>query len=61
MPKCPPRRHQIEADVLLQKENPDMDRMKGKRELAKDLLDEADQFKMKAWELQRNVPHGIVQ
>jgi hypothetical protein len=47
--------------VLLQKENPDMDRVQGKRELAKDLLDEADQFKMKAWELQRNVPHRMVQ
>lgn len=42
------RRRQIEADVLAQKENPDMERVQGKRELAKDLLDAADQFDMKA-------------
>ena len=50
----------IEADVLAQKENPDMERVQGKRELAKDLLEAADQFDMKARELQRNVPHGMV-
>jgi hypothetical protein len=55
------RRRQIEADVLSQKENPDMERVQGKRELAKDLLEAADQFDMKSRELQRNVPHGMVQ
>ena len=55
------RRRQIEADVLAQKENPDMERVQGKRELAKDLLEAADQFDAKAKELQRRVPHGMVQ
>ncbi len=55
------RRRQMEADVLAQKENPDMERVQGKRELAKDLLDAADQFEAKAKELQRNVPHGMAQ
>jgi len=55
------RRRQLEADVLAQKENPDMERVQGKRELAKDLLEAADQFEAKARELQRNVPHGMVQ
>jgi len=55
------RRRQIEADVLAQKENPDMERVQGKRELAKDLLEAADVFDAKARELQRRVPHGMVQ
>ena len=55
------RRRQLEADVLSQKENPDTERVQGKRELAKDLLEAADQFETKARELQRNVPHGMVQ
>jgi hypothetical protein len=54
------RRRQMEADVLAQKENPDLDRIQGKRELAKDLLEAADQFDAKARELQREVPHGMV-
>ena len=54
------RRRQMEADVLAQKENPDLDRIQGKRELAKDLLEAADQFEAKARELQREVPHGMV-
>lgn len=55
------RRRQMEADVLAQKETPDMERIQGKRELAKDLLEAADQFEAKARELQREVPHGMVQ
>ena len=55
------RRRQLEADLLAQKQNPDMERVEGKRELAKDLLEAADQFDAKARELQRNVPHGMVQ
>ena len=55
------RRRQMEADVLAQKDNPDMERVQGKRELAKDLLEAADQFEVKAKELQRNVPHGMAQ
>ena len=55
------RRRQLEAEVLAQKENPDMERVQGKRELAKDLLDAADQFDTKAKELQRDVPHGMAQ
>ena len=51
----------MEADVLAQKENPDMERIEGKRELAKDLLDAANQFEVNAKELQRNVPHGMAQ
>ncbi|HEY7130595.1 MAG TPA: hypothetical protein VH332_13015 [Nitrospira sp.] len=55
------RRRQIEADVLARKENPDMERVEAKRELAKDLLEAADVFEVKAQELQRMVPHGMVQ
>ena len=55
------RRRQMEADVLAQKDNPDLERIEGKRELAKDLLEAADQFEAKARELQREVPHGMVQ
>jgi len=55
------RRRQIEADVLARKENPDMERVEAKRELAKDLLEAADVFDAKAQELQRRVPHGMVQ
>jgi len=55
------RRRQIEADVLARKENPDMERVEAKRELAKDLLEAADVFDVKAQELQRRVPHGMVQ
>jgi hypothetical protein len=55
------RRRQIEADVLAQKENPDMEKVQAKRELAKDLLEAADQSEAKARELQRKVPHGMVQ
>lgn len=54
------RRRQMEADVLAQKETPDMERIQGKRELAKDLLEAADQFEAKGKELQREVPHGMV-
>ena len=55
------RRRQIEADVLAQKENPDMEKVQAKRELAKDLLEAADQSEAKARDLQRKVPHGMVQ
>jgi hypothetical protein len=55
------RRRQIEADVLARKENPDMEKIQGKRELAKDLSDAAEVFDAKARELQRRVPHGMVQ
>jgi hypothetical protein len=55
------RRRQIEADVLAQKENPDMEKVQAKRDLAKDLLDAADQSEAKARELRRKVPHGMVQ
>ncbi len=53
------RRRQIEADVLAQKENPDMDKVQVKRELAKDLLEAVDQSDAdaKARDLQRKVPH----
>ena len=55
------RRRMIEADVLAQKENPDLEKVQAKRELAKDLLEAADQSEAKARELQRKVPHGMVQ
>ena len=55
------RRRQIEADVLAQKENPDMEKVQAKRELAKDLLEAAEQSEAKARELRRKVPHGMVQ
>ena len=55
------RRRLIEADVLAQKENPDMEKVQAKRDLAKDLLDAADQSDAKARELQKKVPHGMVQ
>ncbi len=55
------RRRLIEADVLAQKENPDMEKVQAKRDLAKDLLDAADQSEAKARELQKKVPHGMVQ
>lgn len=55
------RRRQIEAEVLAQKENPDMEKVQAKRELAKDLLEAADQSEAKARELQKKVPHGMVQ
>ena len=38
-----------------------MERVEAKRELAKDLLEAADVFDAKAQELQRRVPHGMVQ
>jgi hypothetical protein len=38
-----------------------MERVEGNRELAKDLLDAADQFERDAWGLQRNVPHEMSQ
>ncbi|MET0516324.1 MAG: hypothetical protein ABW047_13480 [Nitrospiraceae bacterium] len=55
------RRRQIEADVLAQKENPDMEKVQAKRDLAKDLLEAAEQSDAKAREMQRKVPHGMVQ
>lgn len=50
------RRRQIEADVLAQKENPDMDKVQVKRELAKDLLEAVNQSDAKPRDLQRKVP-----
>ncbi len=55
------RRRQIEADVLAQKANPDMEKVQAKRELAKDLLEAADESEAKARNLQRRIPHGMVQ
>jgi len=55
------RRRQIEADVMAQKENPDMEKVQAKRDLARDLLEAADQSEAKARELRRRVPHGMVQ
>ncbi|HJR78245.1 MAG TPA: hypothetical protein VJ805_14800 [Nitrospiraceae bacterium] len=55
------RRRQIEADVLAQKDNPDMEKVQAKRDLAKDLLEAAEQSEAKARELRRRVPHGMVQ
>ena len=55
------RRRMIEADVMAQKDNPDMEKVQAKRELAKDLLEAADQSEAKARELQRKVPHGMIQ
>jgi predicted secreted Zn-dependent protease len=55
------RRRMIEADVLAQKDNPDMEKVQAKRDLAKDLLEAADQSEAKARELQKKVPHGMVQ
>jgi hypothetical protein len=55
------RRRQIEADILAQKENPDMEQVQAKRDLARDLLEAAEQSDAKARELRRRVPHGMVQ
>lgn len=54
-------RRQAEADVLQRKENPDREAIKHRRGLAEDLLAAAAEAEQKAQDLERQVPHGMVQ
>lgn len=55
------RRREIEADILAKQQNPDETRIRLKREMAQELSKEADLAEQRAREMQRSVPHGMMQ
>jgi len=55
------RRRQAEADVMERKPAPDRERIEQQRRLAQDLLAAAEETEQKARDLERQVPHGMVQ
>ena len=55
------RRRQLEADVLERNLGPDNEQVRRKRDLAAELTAAAEEVEQKARDLQRRVPHGMVQ
>ncbi len=54
-------RRELEADVLAKQQNPDQAMIAHWREMARQLRAEADAAEQHAREMQRNVPHGMMQ
>jgi hypothetical protein len=55
------RRRELEAEVMAKQDNPDQQRIAQKREMAQELLKEALAADQRAQEMQRQVPHGMIQ
>ena len=54
-------RREVEAEVLSKQPNPDQERIAHWRDMAQQLLKEADAAEQHAREMQRSVPHGMIQ
>lgn len=54
-------RRELEADVLAKQQNPDQAMIAHWREMAQHLRAEADTAEQHAQEMQRSVPHGMMQ
>jgi hypothetical protein len=55
------QRRALEADVLAKQSNPDQAMIAHWREMAQNLNKEAEAAEQHAREMQRNVPHGMIQ